>query len=102
MLLGHEILVSQIGYDAAAKEEREIVDGSPFAPLLPIRPSNTRDQLRGAHDLTLVHDERSDKGAAICLQPPLVSCIALFDSAPQPYWSLLSSLAENCWMTSGD
>src|SRR5512147_2234342 len=32
---------------------------------------NTRDQLRGAHD-------RADEGASIRVQPPLVSCIALF------------------------
>jgi hypothetical protein len=41
-------------------------------------PPNTRDQLRGAHDLALVHDERADHDAPIRLQPPLVSCIALF------------------------
>jgi hypothetical protein len=41
-------------------------------------PSNTRDQLRGAHDLALAHDERADHGASTRLQPPLVSCIALF------------------------
>jgi len=44
-------------------------------------PSNTRDQLRGAHDLTLVHDDRADNDASTRLQPPLVSCIALFDAA---------------------
>jgi hypothetical protein len=42
---------------------------------------NTRDQLRGAHDLTLVHDDRSDDDAPTRIQPPLVSCIALFGSA---------------------
>ncbi len=50
-----------------------------LSPLLSSLP-NTRDQLRGAHDLALVHDDRADHYAPIRLQPPLVSCIALFDS----------------------
>jgi hypothetical protein len=41
--------------------------------------SNTRDQLRGAHDLALVHDDLADDDASTRLQPPLVSCIALLD-----------------------
>jgi hypothetical protein len=49
-----------------------------------IGPSNTRDQLRGAHDLALVHDDLTDEHVAIRVQPPLVSCIALFDCAPRP------------------
>ena len=40
--------------------------------------SNTRDQLRGAHDLALIHDDRADHDASARIQPPLVSCIALF------------------------
>jgi hypothetical protein len=39
--------------------------------------SNTRDQLRSAHDLTLVHDARSDEDATTPLPPRFVSCIAL-------------------------
>jgi hypothetical protein len=39
--------------------------------------SNTRDQLRGAHDRTTTHDDRADHDAPTRLQPPLVSCIAL-------------------------
>jgi hypothetical protein len=50
---------------------------SPFIPFS--CPPNTRDQLRGAHDLTLVPDDRADHNASTRLQPPLVSCIALFD-----------------------
>jgi hypothetical protein len=46
--------------------------------LSPRGRANTRDQLRGAHDLALVYDDRADHGAATRLQPPLVSsCIAL-------------------------
>jgi hypothetical protein len=41
--------------------------------------SNTRDQLRSAHDLTLVHDERSDESVTTRLQPRFVSCIASLD-----------------------
>ena len=54
-----------------------------YAAALPISdcPPNTRDQLRGAHDLTLVHDERAEYGASTRLQPPLVSCIALLGDA---------------------
>ena len=41
-------------------------------------PQNTRDQLRGAHDLALVHHDPADQDASTRIQPPLVSCIALF------------------------
>ncbi len=40
--------------------------------------SNTRDQLRGAHDRALVQNDSADDDAPTRLQPPLVSCIALF------------------------
>jgi hypothetical protein len=46
--------------------------------------SNTRDQLRGAHDLTLVHDDSADEDAPTRLQPPLVSCIALLGGLMAP------------------
>ena len=52
----------------------------------PPRPPNTRDQLRGVHDLTLVHDDRADHGATIRLQPPLVTWTALFDGASIIRW----------------
>jgi hypothetical protein len=45
------------------------------------RPPNTRDQLRGVHDLTLEHDDGADDSAPTRFQPPLVSCIALFGGA---------------------
>jgi hypothetical protein len=48
------------------------------SPSIPGCLSNTRDQLRGVHDLALVHDDRADRAASTRLQPPLVSCIALF------------------------
>ena len=41
-------------------------------------PPNTRDQLRRAHGLTLVHDDPADDDAPIRIQPPFVSCITLF------------------------
>jgi hypothetical protein len=48
-----------------------------------MRPPNTADQLRGAHDPALVHDELADHGASTRLQPPLVSaCIDEMDSSP--------------------
>ena len=47
-------------------------------------PPNTRDQLRGAHDLTLGHDYRADYGAFTRYQPPLVCCIALFAGSVIP------------------
>jgi len=43
----------------------------------PSGPPNTRDQLRGAHDLALLPDDRADHNAPTRLPPPLVSCIAL-------------------------
>jgi hypothetical protein len=43
--------MSRVGYAAWATEAPDTVAASPFASLLPTRPSNTRDQLRGAHDL---------------------------------------------------
>jgi hypothetical protein len=52
---------------------------TPFASIHSSRPPNTRDQLRGAHDLALVLGERvADDDASTRIQPPLVSCIALF------------------------
>jgi hypothetical protein len=60
-------------------------------------PSNTRDQLRGAHDLTIAHDERSDDGATIRLRPPFVSCIALFGNAVHLYDRPLSARRNARW-----
>ncbi len=74
--------MSRAGYDARAKESSDYVAGSPFPSLLLTRPSNTRDQLRGVHDPTLVHADRADHGASTRLQPPLVSCIALLGGTP--------------------
>jgi hypothetical protein len=52
-------------------------------------PQNTRDQLRGVHDLTLEHDDGADDSASTRVQPPLVSCIALFDSSLDPASALM-------------
>ena len=54
---------------------------------------NARDQLRSAHDLTLVHDERSDEGATTRLQPRFVSCIALLGGAVDPGLGLRPALS---------
>jgi geranylgeranyl pyrophosphate synthase len=56
--------------------------------------SNTRDQLRGAHDLTLVHDDVADDDAFTRLQPPLVSCIALFGNAVHPLWAAFEGATQ--------
>jgi hypothetical protein len=58
--------------------------GTLSVPRSPYEASNTRDQLRGAHDLALVHDDPvGDDDASTRPQPPLVSCIALFGGAPR-------------------
>ena len=59
-----------------------------------ISPHDTRDQLRGAHDRALVHDDRADHGASTRLQPPLVSCIALFGGAPRALRAVKAFLAH--------
>jgi hypothetical protein len=84
-------LKSEAFYGLRPCHDREQWFGSPgrlagmsVSALSASYPSNTRDQLRGAHDLALVHDERADDDASTRLQPPLVSCIALFDSTVRP------------------
>ncbi len=61
-----------------------------------ICPDNTRDQLRGAHDLALVHDDRADDDAPMRFQPPLVSCIALFGNVARPWTGNARSATLPC------
>jgi hypothetical protein len=68
-----------IAADAVSNWFRRPASVGPDVSLLSIPGClpNTRDQLRGAHDLALVHNDRATHGASTRLQPPLVSCIAL-------------------------
>jgi hypothetical protein len=84
-VLGAELsrnLTSCTGRLGLAATDRYCLPGVSFPRDVRDGPSNTRDQLRGAHDLALVHDDLvSDDDAPTRLQPPLVSCIALLDGA---------------------
>ncbi len=83
-MLGHEIPMSQVGYYAAAKEARKIVEGSPSPHSSPHVHPTLAISCEGRTTLpwftmSVAYDDVSTR-----LQPPLVSCIALLDGPVQP------------------